>query len=187
MSGSGRVWSGCRCGDSSARTGSSTVRRTLWRVPSVIWERRCGPNKAIQEAPQHNDQGRHALRTVVPWQETVVKLNDRDTMSTGTSALLSGTSSQTREGFADCYVPPGRIRKLNLNSGCHTTYEIWQLSSPRHRSASAGGRSPGAPQRWASFRPGLSQPSIWLPARAARVLHCRQIKQVELRDSSEAG
>jgi len=87
------------------------------------------PNKAIQEAPQHNEQGRHALRTVVPWQETVVKLNDRDTMSTGTSALLSGMCSQTREGFADCYVPSGRIGKLNLNSGCYTTYEIWQLAA----------------------------------------------------------
>jgi hypothetical protein len=47
-------------------------------------------------------------------------------MSMGTSALLSGTSSRTQEGsYTDCYVPEGRIGKLDLSRGCYTAMDIF--------------------------------------------------------------
>ena len=51
-------------------------------------------------------------------------------MGTGTSALLSGTSSRTQEGsYTDCYVPEGRIGTLDLSRGCYTAMDIFRAAA----------------------------------------------------------
>jgi hypothetical protein len=51
-------------------------------------------------------------------------------MQTQTCGLPSDTRNRT-EGFSntDCYVPCGRIGRLDMSGGCYTAYEVFQLAA----------------------------------------------------------